>query len=175
MAYLNVIKGNYPGAGQVDKTAAVNSSETGIVRGSLLRLNSAGEFVRTADDAASHGDETTPGARVFIALHNQNDPDVQKAGVMAALDAHQDMVIETDQYDAAGTYTIGTQLAAGADGKYRVAADDETVIGIVEAAPKKVFDNSAYVDNVPGAFPFNGNYVEVLTVRCLYAPQVSTA
>lgn len=170
--YFNVLKGDASlSMSQVNTVRAIDAAETGITRGSLMRINDDDKFVRTAADVASQGDADTPGPIIYIALHENNDSDVEMSGHMSALDVKQDMLIETDVWDTAGAYTFGTYLMAGANGKWTPHTDNKTAIGQVVKTSYKVFDNKAQVTN----YSFTGAPVNALAIRTMYIPNLSVS
>lgn len=172
MSYLNVLKGDaLLSLSQINTVRAIDDAETGITRGSLLRINAQNKFVRTANDVASQGDANSPGPFIYIALHENDDSDVQMSGVMSALDTKQDMLIETDAYDDTQAYTVGQFLMAGANGKWVPHVTTKTAIGKVVKTPYKKFDNKAKLTK----YQFSGAPIDVLAIRTLYIPNLATA
>ena len=182
MGYFNVLKGAYPTLQQIDKTLAMKTGETGIVRGSALYIDNSGSAPEWAlAGAANAGNATTPGAYLYYALQPQTDLQAAMAGnsgqgaVSAAvgqprltgISCGMPMEFQTDQYT--GTLTAGQQLTVGADGKLVAHATGNTVYGQVTVAAAAKWVNNAVA--VTGWR--TGNTVNVITVRAMYLPQIA--
>lgn len=168
--HFNVLKGAYPTLAQIDKVLPVADAETGIVRGSAIRVES-GEWIRTAADAASQGAAGVAGPIIYFALQDQGQPDVDMAGVLNALSCTMPMEVETDQYDGAGSFPVGGYVMAGADGKVTDHTDDLTAIGVVTKGPTTRWVNDA--EAVAGRR--TGNRVDVIAFLTTYQPNLSIA
>lgn len=169
--HFNVLKGAYPTLGQIDKILPVADAETGIVRGSAIRDNGSQEWIRTAADAASQGAAGVAGPVIFFALQDQGQPDVGMAGVLNALSCTMPMEVETDQFDAGGTFAVGGYVMAGADGEVTDHTDDLTAIGVVTKGPTTRWVNDA----VAVAGSRTGNRVDVIAFLTTYQPNLSIA
>lgn len=173
MGHLSVLKGAAPSLQQLDVVAPIASGESGITRGTLVYRDAAtGYFKRSANNVASHGDIDTDGPSICWALHNQGDPDVKMAGgAMAAYPCNMPLELETSEYDAAQTYTIGQKLMAGAAGQLVPHVEGSTVIAIVTAVPSVRWINNM----VAVAGERTGNRGNVIHVQTTYLPRHTTA
>lgn len=172
--HFNVLKGAYPTLDQLDKVLPVADAETGIVRGSTLRIDTSGAndaWVRTAADAASQGAANTPGPVIYFALQDQGQPDVDMSGVVNAIPCTMPMEVETDQFDAGGTFAVGAFVSAGADGQVVDHADDLTAIGVVTKGPYSRWVNDA----VAVAGKRTGARKNVIAFLTTYQPNLSIA
>jgi hypothetical protein len=173
--HLNVLKGAYPGLHQLDEDLPVEATQTDILRGTCLRKSS-GEWVKTAADAASQGAANTPGPIIYFSLHPQDEEDVTLSGVLSALPCTFPCEIETDQYDAGGTFAVGDYVVAGADGKIEDHADDLTACGVVTRSPYPRYVNDALA---PASSPVQGartgRILNVVSFWTIYVPNLSTA
>lgn len=168
LGHFNVLKGAYPTLAQLDESLPVADAETGIVRGSVLRINS-GEWVRTADDVASRGQTGTPGPIIYWALQDQVQPDVTMSGVLTGIPCTMPMEVETDQFLTAGTFAVGGQISAGAAGEVQDHANGETSIGIVSNGPHQRYANDAIA--VTGQR--TGAIINVISFWTTYSPDLT--
>lgn len=170
--HFNVLKGDYPGLLQRDSTLPVDSSETAIVRGSVIKQNGSGNWVRVT--GADAGAANSPGPQVFLSLQDQSQPDVKFANGLTALSITSNLLVETDQYDTGATLAVGGYLACGANGKVTDHADDLTAIGVIVKSPYKRYSNDRYV--VDGANQERtGTFIDVIAFWTLYIPNLSTS
>jgi hypothetical protein len=172
--HFNVLKGAYPTLQQIDKSLPVATSETGIVRGSAMRIDTSGPapaFIRTDATSASQGALNTPGPIVYFSLQDQAQPDVLRAGVITGIPCTFPAEVETDQYDSGGSFPVNGRIMAGASGKVVDHTDDKTAIGVVTAGPTFRWVNDA----VAVAGERTGARVSVIKFQTIYAPNVSTA
>ena len=118
MGFFNVLKGEYPGLKQLDKTLPLGTGATVLVRGSLMYVDpSTNKFIPAAADAATQGvKDITPGAVMYWSLQNAEDPDVKMANGVTGLPCTQPMEIETDQFDTSAI-VLGSFVMGGASAK----------------------------------------------------------
>lgn len=180
--FLNVLKGPYPGLHQVDLALPVALQQTGIERGTLLKMVDREFQVAGAADA---GTATTPGAFIYLALIPQDDLVAGMAGdvgqgavsaadgqpVINALSIVPTMQIETDMFNADADLAVGDWLAVGNGGVFTEHTDGQTAIGQVLSVPAARWVNNAVA--VTGWR--TGNSVSVLTLNTLYIPHLSVS
>ena len=129
---FNPVKG-WPSPYALDKSAAWDSNETGIVRGMVLSLDASGNFVKG---------ESTSGAVAVFAISGQDEFDANSdignisGGVLSGLVSLGGFEIQTSEYvDAA--YAVNqclTYATAGDIGKVTGGvAYTNTVVGVVTA------------------------------------------
>lgn len=171
MGWFNVVKGAYPAIDMVTLDRPIKDASTGraIVRGSSIVLDN--NTWRVTDNT-SDAKTTTP---VYFALQAATSLDAQMAGTVTlpkitGIPCNYPMEVETDQYNAAGTFTIGGLLEAGNDGKVtnRVTSD-ATAVGIVTSVPFRRWINDAIA--VPGYR--TGNNVSVIRFMTCFLPVLS--
>jgi hypothetical protein len=189
MAWFSPLKGAYPGLVQIDKTLAVGSRETGIVRGSLVYVDGSGEtpVFRLAGDTQA----TDPTAYLYFTLVGQEDFQAGMAGTIGqgpaggvaritALAVGMPMEFQSDQYDHEGDFDVGTLLTVGAgvngdgdtvDGLLCVHATGENVVAQVTAVPAERWVNDAV--RVPGRA--TGALLEVIAARTLWVPTLTVS
>jgi len=181
--FLNVLKGPYPGLGQIDRTLPVAAAATGIERGSFLKVNADNEYeVATASDT---GSATVAGAFVYIALQDQLDLVAGMAGnvgqgavsaangqaVINALAIIPSMQIETDMYDAEADWAVGDWCALADGGIVTEHADGETAVAKVDAVPvARWVNNATAVTGWRTGAPTN-----VITLTTVYIPSLSVS
>lgn len=129
---MNPVKG-WPSPYALDKSAAVTSGQTGIVRGMCLSLDSNGTFVKG---------ESTDGAVAIFALNGQDEFDSNSdvgnisGGVLSGLVSLGAYEIQTSSYVDA-VYPVNGPLTfatAGDLGKVTTgAAYTDTLVGVVTA------------------------------------------
>lgn len=172
MGWFSVVKGAYPAIDMVTLDRPVKDSAEGraVVRGSSMVLDA--NTWRVTAEGTDKG-TTTP---VYFALQAATDLSAQFAGSVTlpkitGIPCNYPMEVETDQYDAAGTYTIGTLLMAGDNGKVtdRDDAAGNTSIGIVTAVPFRRWVNDA----VAVAGYRTGNNVSVIRFMTCFLPVLS--
>ena len=181
MAWFNVLKGAYPSLQQIDKTLAVGSEETGIVRGSLVKVDATGSepvFV-----LAAAADATDPTAFLYFTLVGQDDFQAGMAGTIGqgpaggaaritALACSMPMEIQTDQFDAEnGTYAVGTLLTVADDGLLGEHSTGDNVVAQVTAAPFERWVNDAVA--VEGRR--TGALVTVINARTMWIPTLTVS
>lgn len=133
---MNVLKGNAPGLGQLDKT--LPPAGTGIGRGSVL-IEDAGTFrVSVAADA-------NKGKIAYFSNGNQDDPDAKMANGVTGISCTQSLSIELDQFT--GTPAVGSYMQVGDNGKLVAHADGKTAVFLVTKASFKRWSNA---EPVPG-------------------------
>ena len=172
MGHFNVLKGAYPTLRQIDKTLPVAAGESGIVRGSVIYTDGATFKLGTASQVS------VVGAYPYIALMAQTDLTAGMAGsvgqggpsggtpVITGVALGMPMEFETDQFDSAGSYSIGDLLTFGAAGRLAAHSSGENCLGQVT---KTVF--SRWVNDAVALTGFRtGANVNVLTARSLYVP-----
>lgn len=158
MGWFKTIKGASPSLAQIDKTLSVGVGEEGIVRGTLLRIDSSyeqenGGVFRMAQAA----DATDPATMIYIALVGQDDYQAGMAGTIGqgvaggvaritGLSAVMPQEFETDQFD--GDLAVGTKLTCGDDGKLVAAVAGDCVVAIVTKANSTRWVNDAQVPGV---------------------------
>jgi hypothetical protein len=181
--FLNVLKGAYPGLQQIDLALPVAVGETGIERGSLLKINSDREWEVAA--SADKGSDTTPGAFVYIALMAQDDLVAGMAGdvgqgvvaaaagqpVINALSIVPSMQIETDMFKADDEWDIGGWAQVGDGGVFAAHVDKSTAIAKVDAVPATRWVNNAVA--VTGWR--TGAPRSVIRLTTVYIPNLGTA
>lgn len=170
MGWFSVVKGAYPAIDMVTLDRPIKDAATGraIVRGSSMVLD-ADTWRVTAEstDAAT----TTP---VYFALQPATDLATQMAGTISlpkitGIPCNYPMEVETDQYDAAGTYAIGTMLMPGDNGTVTNRDATKTAIGVVTAVPFRRWVNDA----VAVAGYRTGNNVSVIRFMTCFLPVLS--
>jgi len=194
MGWFKTLKGDSPSLAQIDKTLSVGVGEEGIVRGTLLRIDSsynqsAGGVFRAAQ-AADAGD---PATYIYFALIAQDDFQAGMAGSIgqgvaarstAALPGEaagagaaritglavgQPQEFETDQFTGTdGQFVVGTKLTCGADGKLVPHTAGDCVIATVTAAPFHRWVNDAAVAGV------NRTGAQVKVINAMTAWTVAT-
>jgi hypothetical protein len=157
---------------QRNETKPVKSTETAIVRGSLL-VKENDEWRRTA--ATDAGAVNSPGPVCYWSLQDQDQPDVDLAKGLTAVPCNWPMLIETDQIDAGGTFAQGGYVAAGDDGKLKDHADDETAVGVVKETIHYRWSNDRLADATKGGAVRTGARISVIEVWSLYIPNLSVA
>jgi hypothetical protein len=153
--FLNVLKGAYPGLQQIDLALPMAVGQTGIERGSLLKINSDREWeVATSSDI---GSGTVPGAFVYIALMGQDDLVAGMAGdvgqgvisaaagqpIINALSIVPTIQIETDMFDPEADWNVGDWAMVDDGGVFTVLTDGSTAIAKVDAVPATRWVNNA--------------------------------
>ena len=171
LGHFNVLKGAYPSLAQIDVTRPANAAATGIVRGSALIINASDEWILSEGTSATVGAANTPGPIIHFALQDFAQPDVTFAEGLTALPCRFPCEVETDQFDSAGTYALGTYLTGGTGGEVTDHNDDETACGIVTRVPYARWANDA----VAVAGSRTGNRINVISFWTIYAPNLSTA
>jgi hypothetical protein len=183
MGWFNPIKGAYPSLQQISITKAVDTAATGIVRGTMLyedgtawkvvttALNSDASayphFALQAQDDLTAGMAGTKGQGP--AKHWNGSAMVAGTATIAALAVGQPFEFETDQFDATGTYLVGTLLTFLDDGKLGVHTAGDNCVGQVT----KVV-TTRWVNNAVAVTGFRtGDNVSVLTARTLWVPKLT--
>jgi hypothetical protein len=179
MAHFNVLKGEYPGLAQLDKTLPALSTEADIVRGSVLVVES-GCFRRCVATDAGNG-STTAGKVVYHAFQAQTDPDAVMANGVTAMPCIAPVEIETDQFVASQSIVPGVYLmTAGTghanhtnDGKLQLHADGFCAVGLVTKASYKRWSNTA--TPAGGSYPSarQGAMIDVIAFWSVYIPNLS--
>ena len=181
MAHFNVLKGEYPGLAQLDKTLPALATEADIVRGSVLVIES-GCFRRCI--AADHGTkDTVAGVVVYHAFQAQTDPDAVMAGGVTAMPCIAPVEIETDQFVANQGIVPGAYLmTAGAghaahtnDGKLTLHTDGLCAVGLVTKASYKRWSNTA--TPAGGSYPSarQGAMIDVIAFWSMFVPNLLLA
>lgn len=181
MAHFNVLKGEYPGLAQLDKTLPALATEADIVRGSVLVIES-GCFRRcVATDAGTK--DTVAGKVVYFALQTQADPDVVMAGGVTAMPCIAAAECETDQFVANGGIVPGAYLMACGtghanhtnDGKLQLHTDGLCAVGLVTRASYKRWSNTATPTggSYPGAR--QGAMIDVIAFWSVFVPNLLLA
>ena len=181
--FLNVLKGAYPGLQQVDLALPLAVGQTGVERGSLLKVNTDREFEVMSDSDV--GSATAPGPFGYIALMAQGDLVAGMAGnvgtgavsasagqpVLNALSLVPSMQIETDMFTAGDGWSVGDWCAADDGGKFGPCADGQTALARVLAVPA-----SRWVNNAVAVTGWRtGNQVSYITLLTVYIPNLQTA
>jgi len=190
MAFFNVLKGDYPGLRQIDKTLDVGSAETGIVRGSALYIDGSGSVpvFRLAGDTQA----TDPTATIYFSLMAQTDLVAGMAGTagqgaaagvtdpvlgtvsgvakVTGLSCGMPLEFETDQY-ADTDYDVMALLTVGASGKLTPHSTGDNVVAQVTKAPATRWANNA--EAVAGYR--TGANVTVLTARTVWVPTLTVS
>lgn len=169
MGWFNVVKGAYPAIDMVTLDKPIQDSAAGrlIVRGSTMVLIAGSWRVTTeSTDRATK----TP---TYFALQPATDLAAQMAGTITlpkitGIPCNYPMEVETDQYDTAGTYAVGTMLMPGDTGLVtdRDAGSAYTAIGIVTAIPFRRWINDA----VAVAGYRTGNNASVIRFMTCFLP-----
>ena len=170
MGWLNFPKGGYPA---VDMPVALRPIVDGaagraIVRGSLMTL--ASDKFRVTTNSSDRAYKTL----FYFALQAATDLSAQMAGTVSVpmivgMPCNNVLEIETDQYDATGTYAVDTLLTAGDNGTVTPWASGYTVVGIVTQVPAQRWVNDAAA--VAGYR--TGNNASVIRFRTLWVPILS--
>lgn len=164
--HFNVLKGEYPGLKQLDKTLPVKSTATGIERGSILVEETEGGVRKFRPCVA--GDATVDSAMVYHAFMAQTDPDVVMAGGITGMPCIAPVEIETDMYN--GTPTVGAYLTAGAGGKLVAHTSGDNIVGLVTAAPYTRWSNVATPTGGSYPSPRQGATVNVIALWSCWIP-----
>ncbi len=167
MGWFNVVKGAYPAIDMVTLDRPIEDSAAGrlVVRGSVMVLTSNTFRVTTeSTDKAT----TVP---AYFALQPATDMNAAMAGTISrpkitGIPCNYPMEVETDQYDTAGTYAIGTMLMTGDTGTVTNRDSGQTAIGIVTAIPFRRWVNDA----VAVAGYRTGNNVSVIRFMTCFLP-----
>ena len=172
MGWFNVVKGAYPVIDMVTLDRSIQDSAGGraIVRGSSMALDANSWRVTTVSS------DTTTKTPVYFALQAASDLSAQFAGSVAlpkitGIPCNYPMEVETDQFDPAGTYTIGCGIGPGDAGKVinRAAGVGNTMIGFCTAVPYRRWINDAVA--VPGYR--TGNNVNVIRFMTCFIPALA--
>lgn len=168
--HLNVL---HPGENllQLNETLPVKSTETAIVRGSLL-VKDGNEWRRSA--AADAGAANTPGKVCYWSLQDQVQPDVGFAKALTAIPCTFPMILETDQYNAV-VGAVGGFLMAGNNGLLIDHTDDKTAVGILKATPGARWSNDRLANTTYGGAQRTGAPVTVIQLLSVYIPNLSVA
>jgi len=195
MGWFKTVKGDSPSLAQIDMTLSVGVGEEGIVRGTLLRVdssyNTAGGGVFRAAQAVDAAD---PATYIYFALVGQDDYQAGMAGSIGqgvatqstadlpneaagagaaritGLAVGQPEAFETDQFTGVdGLFPVGTKLTCGDDGKLVPATAGDCVIATVTVAPFYRWVNDAAVDGVNRT----GGQVKVLQALTTWAAAVA--
>lgn len=174
--FLNVLKGAHPGLQQVDLALPIAAGQTGIERGSFLKVNSSRQFEKAVSGDA--GADTF----LYIALQDQDDLTAGMAGdvgqgavsasdgepVINALSIVPSMQIETDAFDSSWTPSVGQFAMIGNNGLINHTGT-AAVVAKVDAGI-----SSRWVNNAVAVTGYRtGNNVDVITVTTLYIPSYS--
>lgn len=175
MSWFSPLKGAYPSLSQIDKTLSVGSSETGIVRGSLIYVDVSGTTPVFRLAAAAQATDVT--AYLYFTLVGQDDFQAGMAGTIGqgpaggaaritGLACSQPLEFQTDQFYAGAEYVGDTLLTVGADGLLVPATTGDNVVAQVTAVPFERWINDA----VAVAGRRTGALVEVINARTLWIP-----
>ncbi len=158
---------------QMNVTKKVASTETGIVRGSLIVIDS-DEWRRTAT-ATEAGGANDPGPVCYFALQDQVQPDVAMADGLTGIPVTQRMKLETDQIAAGGTFPVGGYVSAGDNGLLKDHLDDETSLGVVLMTTTTRWSNDRLADATQGGAQRTGAPTDVIQILTEYTPNLSVA
>lgn len=163
---LNVLQGPAQGLSQTDWIRPKATAETGtITRGTLL-VDVDGAWLIA--QAANKGSATAPGARIFVALNNDTDADVQFSDRIAALAADNGLIFETSAFASGLTLGLDEWLTLANGGVYTNAVvTGDTVYGQVKSLPEKRMQNNR--------LPSDDIFVDVVQVLSMYIPQIALA
>ena len=164
---LNVIQGAAQGLDQVDKVLPKASTETAAIRRGNLIVNDEGAW-RLAM-AADKGSATIPGPRLWVALNNDTDSEVEFAKLLAGLQADNGLIFETSAFATGLTLAINDNLTLADGGLYtNVVASGNTVYGQVQSLPE--------LRQQMNRHPVNDDmFVSVVQVLSMYIPQIHLA
>ena len=169
MGFFNVLKGEYPGLKQLDKTLPLGTGATVLVRGSLMYVDpSTNKFIPAAANQATQGTAAIPGAVMYWALQNADDPDVKMANGITGLPCTMPMEVETDQFDTS-SIVLGSFVMGGANAKLTLHTDGLTACGRCTKAAYTRWSNNA----VAVAGVRTGNRISVISLQTMYAPSLS--
>lgn len=119
--------------GKASHNAAAKTNE-GIRQGMAILLDSNGEFIKGTRALASAIAAATPdalnlikGARVFIALHDDNEYDVLASGSMVGLDCSDQYQFQTGYFFGSG-FSQGDLITLDNEGRFRIAGDPGTKV-----------------------------------------------
>lgn len=172
MGWFNVVKGGYPTIDMPVADHPIEDSAAGraIVRGSIMTL--ASNTWRVTTNSSDRANKSL----FYFALQPATDLSAAMAGSIAlprlvGMPCNNPLEVETDQYDATGTYAIDTLLMAGDSGKVVnvTLGSGYTVVGIVTQVPTARWVNDATA--VSGYR--TGNNVSVIRFRLLFAPAIT--
>lgn len=158
---------------QLNVTKPVKSTETEIVRGSLI-VEDGGEWRRTVA-ATDAGAADTPGPVCFWSLQDQDQPDVNMAEGLSAIPCTANMLLETDQIASGGTFAVGGYVSAGDDGELQDHSDEETAVGVVKKTVTTRYANDRLADASKGGAPRTGAPTDVIQIWTDYIPNLSTS
>ena len=171
MAHFTVLKGEYPGLAQLDKTLPVKSGETGIVRGTIL-VEDAGTF-RPCVAADAGTKDILAGKIAYHSFAAQTDPDAVMAGGVTGMPCIAPVEIETDAYT--GTPALGSFVMCANTGVLGAHTDGLTAVGLVTKAQYTRWSNTATPagGSYPGAR--QGAMINVIALWSVYLPNYATA
>jgi len=153
---------------QDNASHAVKANQTGIVRGSVLMVDTTeGAWVLATDNVESRGDANTPGPILYFALNDQGEPDVRMSGVLTALPCTASFPFETDQLDTDETWALGTYASAGAEGKLVPHTAGYTAVAVMIKAPFNRWIN----DKLHATELKTGGIGTVAHFRAIFQPQ----
>jgi len=155
---------------QIQVALPVKNTENGIVRGSaLVNDNNVWRRGNRSTDA-DQGTTGTPGKVIWWALQDQTSPDAIKAGKVSALPCTWPMMIETDQYNAHASYSIGQFVSVSDTGVVGPTQPNATACGIIQAVPYQRWVNDRLIaDNTR-----RGTLVYVIRFNTVYIPNLET-
>jgi hypothetical protein len=157
---------------QLNVTKSVKSTETGIVRGSLIVEDTGAWRRTTALDAGSAG---VAGPICYWSLQDQAQPDVSMADGLTGIPCTYNMLLETDQIDAGAALPTGGYVMAGADGKLTDHTDDLTAVGVVKKTVTTRWSNDRLADYTKGGAVRTGAPTDVIQIWTDYLPNLSVS
>jgi len=165
--HLNVL---HPGENllQLNETLPVKSTETAIVRGSLL-VKDGNEWRRSAAPDSFPGGVGHAGPVCYWSLQDQVQPDVGFAKALTAIPCTYPMILETDQYNG-GVGAVGDFLMAGANGLLVAHVTNHTAIGVLRAVPGARWSNDRLANTTYGGAQRTGAPVTVIQLLSVYIP-----
>lgn len=177
MAWFNVLKGSYPSLQQIDQVLPVGSSETGLVRGTLMYVDIEGLVpVYKVAQAADAIDVTK---YLYFSLIPQDDFTAGMAGTIGqgvaggvakvnGLAVGMPMEFETSEY-VADTYDVGALLTVANLGKLTkltlTSHGQNCVAQVTRPVASKWVNNAIAITGRR-----TGANINVLTARTLWVP-----
>ena len=142
---LNVLQGPPQGLDQVDLVRPKFADETQRIERGTLMTDKAGAWHVAM--AADRGDADSPGQRIFVALNNDTDADVEFSNGIAGLAADvPGYIFETEAIENADAVTaadVDEFLTLADGGLYQVGVvNGDTIYGQLKSAPVRRLRNN---------------------------------
>lgn len=165
---LQILRGNYTTEpGKLTSSAPPIDSQN--IRSGMVIVKAVGTIKGVASQTgfrpSDADDQAGLNTSFYIAMHDQDSPDVIASGVMVGLDCADDYELQSGYFDPNETWTLDMPLTCGEGGIIIEAQADKPIIGYISKIGTGAGNAIPYVGKTPSTSAANSLVIQFKTAR----------